>query len=85
MDGQIGSDDLEDRKLVCRVLAGDMDKFEDLIARHQQRVYNCAYGITRNSADAADVTQDTFIRFYRNISQFDPERPLRPYLIKITV
>jgi len=41
--------------------------------------------VTRNSADAADVTQETFIRFHRNAVQFDPGRPLKPYLVTIAM
>ncbi len=85
MNDEGQTDISQDGRLVSEVLGGNIEKFDLIIARHQQRVFNCAYGITRNKEDAGDVTQETFIRFYRNLSQFDPERPLVPYLLKIAV
>lgn len=74
-----------DRDAVRRALRGDLDAFQRLVERYQQAVYACAYAVTGNRADAADATQETFVRLYRNLEQFDPERPLKPYLMTIAV
>lgn len=75
----------DDRELVERVLSGDEDAFRDLVQQYQRLVFSCALTVTRNSADAADVTQETFIRFHRNASQFDRNRHLKPYLVTIAM
>ena len=73
-----------DARVIARVLAGDEQAFRDIVCCYQNAVFACAYAITRNQADAADAAQDAFIRLYRNLAQFDPRRPLRPYLLRIT-
>lgn len=85
MDPNLAETIVEEKALITQIIAGDADKFRLLVQRYQQRIFNCAYGITRNKDDAADITQEVFIKFYRNINQFDPDRPLVPYLLKIAV
>ena len=75
----------DDARLVSRSLDGDAEAFRELVERHQGRVFACARAIMRNEAEAADVTQDVFIRFHRHLVQFDPRRPLAPYLLRIAV
>ena len=75
--------DVSDQALVEAALAGDDRAFRALVERYQRPVYACAWAVTRNSADAADVAQETFIRFHRSLAQYDPRRPLRPYLLRI--
>jgi len=62
---------------------GDNDAFRELVQQYQRSVFACAWTILRNSADAADACQETFIRFHRNLAQCDPRRPLKPYLLTI--
>ncbi|MBT3377570.1 MAG: sigma-70 family RNA polymerase sigma factor [Lentisphaerae bacterium] len=76
---------ISDRDLVERARTGDQDAFRDLVVRYQRLVFSCALTVTRNSADAADVTQEAFIRFHRNAAQFDLNRPLKPYLVTIAM
>lgn len=75
----------DDTPLVQRSLAGDAAAFRALVVRHQGRVFACARAVLRHEDDAADVTQEVFIRFHRHLAQFDPRRPLAPYLLKIAV
>ena len=85
MDQNIEQTIIADKALISQIIKGDAEKFRSLVQRYQQRIFNCAYGITRNKDDAADITQEVFIKFYQHISQFDPDRPLAPYLLKIAV
>jgi RNA polymerase sigma-70 factor (ECF subfamily) len=75
----------QDREAVARTLRGELDAFQDLVNRYRQAVFAGACAITGNREDAADATQETFLCLYRNLEQFDPERPLRPYLMTIAV
>jgi len=74
-----------DAAIIAEVLQDNPDAYCRIVLAYQQRIYACAYGITRNQADAGDVTQEVFIRFYRHLEQFDSRRPLAPYLYKIAV
>lgn len=85
MEDTLDKNIAEEKTLITDIINGDVNKFRILVQVYQQRVFNCAYGITRNKEDAGDVAQEVFIKFFRNISQFDANRPLAPYLLKIAV
>lgn len=72
-----------DAALIERALRGDGQAFRDLVFHYQGLVFACAHAITRNPTDAEDAAQEAFIRFHRNMRQFDPRRPLKPYLLRI--
>lgn len=63
---------------------GDIDGWEHLVATHQQSVFRLAYLFLGDSDDAEDISQETFIHAYRALNRFDPARPFRPWLMKIT-
>jgi len=57
-----------DAALVARACRGDADAFHALFEQYQGIVYRIALRMVGNSEDAADLTQDTFIRAYRQLS-----------------
>ena len=77
--------DKADRRAAEQTLRGDAAAFSHLVETYQSMVFSCALGITRNREDAADAAQETFVRLYRHLDQFDLERPLKPYLMTIAV
>jgi RNA polymerase sigma-70 factor (ECF subfamily) len=79
------TDFLPDKELVRRVLAGEAELFEILVHRHSQRVYRAARAILGNDDEAADVTQETFVRAYRKIGQFAGRAKFSTWLTKIAV
>ena len=72
-----------DHLLVQCMAKGDHEAFEMLVRRHQQSVANLAYRFLADASEAEDIAQETFIRFYLAIARYQPDRPLRPYLLKI--
>jgi RNA polymerase sigma-70 factor (ECF subfamily) len=54
-----------------------------LVRRYQVRAVRAAYLITRDLALAQEVVQDTFLRVYERIHQFDPQRPFAPWFFRI--
>lgn len=60
-----------DRELMDKAKDGDSAAFEELVTRHQTRIYRLAAQMLRNPAEAEDVTQDTFVRAYAALGQFD--------------
>ncbi|RPJ43487.1 MAG: sigma-70 family RNA polymerase sigma factor, partial [Candidatus Latescibacterota bacterium] len=74
----------DERSLVARTLAGDEDAFRALLRRYRSDVYNLAIRILKNREDAEDASQEVFVRLYRALDQYDPERPFRGWLLRIT-
>ena len=72
-----------DAALIARAIGGDECAFRELVQLYQGAVFACTQAVTRNPVDAADAAQEAFIRFHRNLAQFDPRRPLKPYLMRI--
>jgi RNA polymerase sigma-70 factor, ECF subfamily len=79
------TDFLPDNELVRRILAGETALFEVVVHRHSQRVYRAARSILVDDDEAADVTQETFVRAYRKIGQFAGRARFSTWLTKIAV
>ncbi len=80
---EVSLDELRDETLAKRAAAGDMSAFEDLVDRHRMAVYRLARSITGNHHDADDAAQETFLRVYRGVGSYDPDRPFKPWLKRI--
>jgi RNA polymerase sigma-70 factor (ECF subfamily) len=74
-----------DSDLVRRVLAGDTEAFEGLVAAHSRTVYGLAYRLTGNPAAAEDAVQETFLRAFRFLSGFDQRAEFGTWLHRIAV
>jgi RNA polymerase sigma-70 factor (ECF subfamily) len=79
------TDTLTDAQLIAQVLAGDQAAYRPLVERHQQAVYNAAYRLLGHRDEAADTTQEAFLRAYRALASFQPDKPLAPWLCRITI
>ena len=73
----------DDRELLARAQAGDMSAFESLVSRHQDKVYGLALRMTRTEADAAEITQDTFLSAYQHLSEFRGEAAFGSWVHRI--
>jgi len=60
--------------LVRRCIAGDATAWEDLVKQQNRRIYNICYRFTGSSSDAEDLTQEVFIRLYRTMASYEPDR-----------
>ena len=74
---------LEDRALLARAQSGEMDAFEELVERHEDRLYGLALRMTRSEADAAEVVQDTFLAAYQNLKNFRGESAFGSWVHRI--
>lgn len=70
---------------VRRALAGDAEAFEEIVRRHERRVHGLARRLLGHAQDAEDAAQEAFFRLYRALGRLDPERPVLPYLYRLTV
>jgi len=59
-----------DRLLVDRFKQGDQSAFEQMVTRYWDRIYSMVNQLLRNTQDAEEVTQDTFIRAHRGLVNF---------------
>jgi RNA polymerase sigma-70 factor (ECF subfamily) len=75
----------DDRELVRRAQAGDKEAFEELVRRHQHRVFAVAGGILRRREDVEDVAQQVFVKAYFSLRRFDQRAAFSTWLYKITV
>ncbi len=57
--------------------------FDFLVELYRPTLYSLALRMLRSSDDANDAVQDTFVKAFRAIRNFDPERPIRPWLQRI--
>jgi RNA polymerase sigma-70 factor (ECF subfamily) len=75
----------DDRELVRRAQAEDKEAFEELIRRHQHRVFAVAGGILRWREDVEDIAQQVFVKAYFSLKRFDQRAAFTTWLYKITV
>lgn len=75
----------EDAALVKRCLRGDGDAVRTLVTQFQTDVYALCVRLLSHRHDAEDVTQEVFLRIFRSLRRWDPTRPLKPWIIGITV
>src|ERR1035437_2114034 len=69
------SDSVEETNaLVRRCLQGDGHAWQQIVESHHRRVYGHCYRFTGSAGDAEDLTQDVFLKVYRNLKTFDVER-----------
>ena len=74
---------LEEEQLIERAREGDLDAFGELVRRHQAMALRMAALVVGDPTEAEDVTQDAFVKAYRNLHRFTPGRPFRPWLLTI--
>ena len=69
--------------IVQRVLEGDTNAFEELVLEYEKKVYNVALRMLNNSEDAADMTQEAFIKAYNSLSGFRGDSKFSVWLTRI--
>jgi RNA polymerase sigma-70 factor (ECF subfamily) len=61
-------------KLVRQCMAGDQQAWQQLVVSQHRRIYAICYRFTGSSGDAEDLTQDVFLKLYRNLASFDTQK-----------
>lgn len=73
----------EDEQLIRLVQKGDVDAFEELVVRYQQRLFFFVRRIVGDPRDAEEVVTDAFFQLYRTITRVDTSRRFSTYLFSI--
>jgi DNA-directed RNA polymerase specialized sigma24 family protein len=71
--------------LIQQLQNADLEALGLLFERHRARVYHTALAIVRDPEAAEDILQDCFLKVYVNAKRIDPNRPLAPWLYRVTV
>ena len=74
-----------DEDLIGRVLAGEIALFELLMRRHNQRIYRAIRSILRDDSESEDVMQETYVRAYEHLAQFEGRARFSTWLTRIAV
>src|SRR5215468_11999039 len=81
----IGVRSQEEAAIVAELKAGSEDAYAWLIGEFQQPVYGLVYRIVNDPADAADTTQDVFLKVFRGMKRFHGESSLKTWIYRIAL
>lgn len=73
----------KDQQYITKVLEGDTNAFSYLVDRYKNMVFSLAYKMTKNREEAEEVSQDTFIKAYTNLSKFKGDSKFSTWLYRI--
>lgn len=75
----------EERQLIAQAQGGDQDAFEQLLRRHQRRVFSLIGHLLRRPADVEDIAQQVFLKVYLALPRFDFRSAFSTWLYRIAV
>lgn len=81
--GPINADDRNDIAHIVSTRRGDPDAFTHIVQTYSGRVFAQLLRMVRNREEAEDLTQETFVRAYRQLRRYDESRPFRNWLFTI--
>jgi RNA polymerase sigma-70 factor (ECF subfamily) len=75
----------DDRALVRASQRGDMGAFEELVARHRDKIYARAYTMMRNEEEAVDLSQEAWVKGWQRLKQFQGESSFGTWMTRIVI
>lgn len=79
----LSSEERAELDLVTRAVAGDERAFAELVTRYQTAVYNLAYRMLGDAAEAEDAAQEVFLRMYRRLGTYDADHRFSTWVLSI--
>ena len=76
---------VDDRSLVRAAQKGDMGAFEELIARHRDKIYARAYSMMRNEEEAVDLSQEAWVKAWQRLVQFQGDSSFPTWITRIVI
>lgn len=76
--------EMDDKQLIKRYFKGESKALEILIKRHVDAVYGFALSYVKSQAEAEDIAQETFIKVWKKLKQYDQDKSFRAWLMTIT-
>src|SRR5881409_4177762 len=74
-----------DEALVRAAQKGDMRAYEELVARHRDKIYARAYSMMRNEEDALDLSQEAWVKGWQRLKQFQGESSFVTWMTRIVI
>lgn len=85
MKTERASSTVADDALVRAAQSGDLKAFEELVARHRDKIYARAYSMMRNEEDAIDLSQEAWIKGWQRLNQFQGESSFATWMTRIVI
>src|SRR5256885_10447570 len=76
---------ISDEKLVRKAQKGEMDAFEELVARHRDKIYARAYSMMRNEDEAVDLSQEAWVKGWQRLAQFQGDSSFATWMTRIVI
>lgn len=77
--------EIKENSLLSGLKDGEQSSFRELFDTHKDLIFSTSIRILNDTAEAEDVTQEVFLRVFRNIDRFDFKSSLRTWILRITV
>jgi len=74
---------LEDKKLIERYLEGDEKSLEDLVKKYVKPIYSFVFKNVGGQTEAEDITQEVFLKMWKNLKKFDQKKDFKPWIFQI--
>lgn len=75
----------DDESLVRAAQQGDLEAFEELVARHRDKIYARAYSMMRNEEEALDLSQEAWVKAWQRLAQFQRESSFGTWMTRIVI
>lgn len=75
----------DDQSLVRAAQKGDTEAFEELVARHRDKIYARAFSMMRNEEEAIDLSQEAWVKGWQRLAQFQGESSFATWMTRIVI
>ena len=82
---ETGYSSSDDAALVRAAQKGDTDAFEELVARHRDKIYARAFSMMRNEEEAIDLSQEAWVKGWQRLEQFHGESSFATWMTRIVI
>ena len=79
----MGFGDLTDEEIMRKISRGDAEAFHELLVRYEKRIFALAWRLCFDKTQAEDLTQETFLKVWKNASSWQPDAKLETWLYRI--
>jgi len=74
---------IDENKIISKILSGDEDAFAEIVKIYLNQIYNFVFRLIGDRDAADDLTQETFVKVWKNLNKFDQNKNLRTWLFTI--
>ena len=85
MTSKLNTSTATDEVLVKAAQKGDMAAFEELVARHRDKIYARAFSMLRNEDDATDLSQEAWVKGWQRLHQFQGDSSFATWMTRIVI